>query len=340
MAADPERTKALENATQSLRRMQSFDPKSLPRTDELGSAINFSDAIEPATRLIDLYNQLPAEVLEQLPVAVLNKIKQQADSDFNLFQQILDFEAGTPKSERDSRIQQVHNAYDPAFQVLHPYISYSVRKSTDFSRLEREARGLIQDITDRASALQTDLSERKSDADKVLEAVRKVAEEQGVSQQAIYFKNEADKHAGEATTWLRATVALTAVVALYAICTLFLHKLPGLVPTNAYDAAQLAVSKILIFLTLSFFLLLASRNFVAHRHNAVVNRHRQNALATYGALVKAAGQEANRDVVLAKAADCIFSAQPTGFGKEHSADAGSLSLINLAPTATKMAGSG
>jgi hypothetical protein len=67
----------------------------------------------------------------------------------------------------------------------------------------------------------------------------------------------------------------------------------------------------------------------------VVNRHRQNALATYVALVKAAGQEANRDVVLAKAADCIFSAQPTGFGKEHSTDTGSVSLVNLASGASK-----
>ncbi|MFA7054049.1 MAG: carboxypeptidase-like regulatory domain-containing protein, partial [Kiritimatiellia bacterium] len=36
-----------------------------------------------------------------------------------------------------------------------------------------------------------------------------------------------------------------------------------------------------------------------------VNRHRQNALITYRAIVEAAGDQANRDVVLAKAAECI-----------------------------------
>jgi len=83
------------------------------------------------------------------------------------------------------------------------------------------------------------------------------------------------------------------------------------------------------------FLVLSSRNYLANRHNAVINRHRQNALATYEALLKAAGQEANRDIVLTKAADCIFSAQPTGFGKSDGADGGSLSLVNVAPGGIK-----
>ncbi len=335
---DDKRQAAVDAARQSLERMQKFDSASLPRINELGTAINFSDAVTPADRLIDIYRQLPVEVLDQLPIATLQEIQRQADSDFNILKQILSFEAGSPKQERDNRLQQLKDAYDPAFQKLHPFISYSVRKTTDFTRLERDARALIQNVTDKADQLQKDLEKRKQDADAILEAVRKVAAEQGVSQQAIYFKDEADKHTKESTTWLKATALLTALLGLYAVATLFLHKIPLLAPTNSYETTQLAVSKVLIFLTISFFLVLASRNYIAHRHNAVVNRHRQNALATYEALVKAAGQEANRDVVLAKAADCIFSPQPTGFGKEHSTEAGNLSLVNLASGVSKPPG--
>jgi hypothetical protein len=201
--------------------------------------------------------------------------------------------------------------------------------------LEREARSLIQNVTDRADELQSQLEKRKKEADSVLEAVRKVAEEQGVSQQAIYFKTEADNHDKESKGWLKTTVGLTVVLALYAIATLFLHKIPFLAPANAYETTQLAVSKVLVFVTISFFLILASRNYLAHRHNCVVNRHRQNALATYQAIVKAAGEDANRDVVLAKAADCIFTAQPTAFSKGDGADGGSLSLVNVAPGGIK-----
>ncbi len=235
------------------------------------------------------------------------------------------------KAERDTRITSLRQAYDPTFQQLYAFISYSVRKSTDFSKLEREARSLIQHVTDRANELQQELEKRKKEADAVLQVVRKVAEEQGVSQQAIYFKNEADNHEKESAVWLKRTVWLTIGLTVYAAVTLFLHKIPILEPTNLYETAQLVASKLLIFVTISYFLILSAKNYVAHRHNSVINRHRQNALATYTALVKAAGEEATRDVVLAKAADCIFSAQSTGFAKTEGGDGGSLSLVNVAP---------
>jgi len=328
---DAERQKVIEQARKSLERMQNFDPALLQRVEELGSAVNFKEATEPATRLIDLYRQLPAEVLEQLPKSFLDKIRNQADNDFNILNSILQFEPGSSKQERDNRLNSLRQAYDPTFMQLHDAISYSVRKSTDFSRLEREARASVQNVSDRATELQNELERRKKDADEILVAVRKVAEEQGVSQQAIYFKNEADKHDVEAGCWLSRTGWLTGLLAVYATATLFLHKIPLLVPTNGYETAQLAVSKVLVFATISFFLFLSARNYVAHRHNAVVNRHRQNALATYQALVKASGDSANRDVVLAKAADCIFSAQPSGYGKADGGESGTTALVNLAP---------
>lgn len=331
MNQDAERQKSLEPARKSLERMQMFDVTILPRVDVLGTALNFADAVDPATRLIDLYRQLPIEVLEQLPNNFLRTIQAQADNDFNLLEAILKFEPGMPKSERDTRITHISQAYDPTFQQLHPLISYAVRKSTDFSKLEREARSLIQSVTDRASELQHELEKRKKDADAILQAVRKVAEEQGVSQQAIYFKNEADSHDKESVIWLKRTVRLTIGLTLYAVATLLLHKIPFLIPGNLYETLQLAASKILIFVTISYFLILSAKNYVAHRHNSVVNRHRQNALATYTALVKAGGEEASRDVVLAKAADCIFSPQSTGFARSEGGDGGSLSLVNVAP---------
>jgi hypothetical protein len=55
-----------------------------------------------------------------------------------------------------------------------------------------------------------------------------------------------------------------------------------------------------------------------HRHNAVVNKHRQNALLTYRALVEAGSEGGTRDIVLTHAASCIFAPQDTGFTKSDS----------------------
>lgn len=326
----------LKQATESLIRIQEFDVSSLPRKDELGTALNFSDALEPANRLVDLYKQLPVEVLDQIPNTFLQTINQRAEADYNTLNAILKFEAGSPKQERDSCLQRLISSYDPAFSELYHFISYSVRKSTDFGRLEREAATTLQTATETANSLQKELEIRKKEADAILAEVRKVAAEQGVSQQAIYFKNEADSHDEASRKWLNTTIGLTVLLTLYAVSTLFLHKLTWLAPSNAYETTQLAVSKVLVFATISFFLILSSRNYLAHRHNYVVNKHRQNSLATYEAIVKAAGEESNRDVILAKAADCIFSAQATAFGKSESPENGSLSsLVNIAPSALK-----
>jgi len=82
---------------------------------------------------------------------------------------------------------------------------------------------------------------------------------------------------------------------------------------TAYETVQLAVSKILVFVVLSYMLYLCAKNFLSHKHNAIVNKHRQNALLTYKALVEAAGNTPNREVVLNHAAACIFGPQSTGY---------------------------
>jgi hypothetical protein len=63
-------------------------------------------------------------------------------------------------------------------------------------------------------------------------------------------------------------------------------------------------------------LILFARNFLSHEHNAIVNKHRQNALMTFTALVDAAKEDDHSDIVLLHAAQCIFSPQETGYAKQ------------------------
>lgn len=68
-------------------------------------------------------------------------------------------------------------------------------------------------------------------------------------------------------------------------------------------------------------LFLSSKNFLNHKHNAIVNKHRQNALMTHTALVEASGDEGVRDAVLLQAANCIFSPQSTGYTQTGESEA-------------------
>jgi hypothetical protein len=159
--------------------------------------------------------------------------------------------------------------------------------------------------------------------------IREMAAEQGASQQAIYFKEEADEHAKTAKAWLITTGVTTGVLAILAGGLLFLHNWSPLAPTSTYEAVQLTVAKVLLLGTAGSFAVIAARNYAANRHNAIVNRHRHNALLTYTALVDAAGHQANRDIVLQYAAHAIYFDQPTGFAKTDTSDGRSAPLVSF-----------
>ncbi len=79
-----------------------------------------------------------------------------------------------------------------------------------------------------------------------------------------------------------------------------------------------AISLCLVSAVIAFMLILCSRNFLSHRHNTVINRHRQNALLTFEALVKASGSEEGKNIILTHAAGSIFAPQDTGYTKSGS----------------------
>ncbi|OUS27704.1 hypothetical protein A9Q99_14810 [Gammaproteobacteria bacterium 45_16_T64] len=311
-----------EETKESLERVQGFDVTSLPREDVLGTALNFDDVVYPAQQLIDLCTRLSLTALKDFPDAVLNIVKTQADSIYQLFTQILDFEIGQqdPSSVRSSIINNVIKGYPLAFTALHPYISYSLHRSADFQTLDTEARAMLQAIGDKATSVSGSLDEHESDAKKVLSEIRKVAAEEGVTKQAAHFHVEFEHHIEEADKWQFRGVVFAFCLGLYAILSIFLHKVPILVPENTYDAIQLSISKFLIFFVMAYMLFLSMKNFQNHKHNAIVNKHRQNALMTHGALVEASGEDGVRDAVLLQAASCIFSPQSTGYTPSNDGD--------------------
>lgn len=313
----------LKEAKESLTRMQKFKAATLPREGELGSELNFADAVAPAKQLVGLYKRLSVDALQDFPDSKLDAIKQHADGNYQLFNQILEFSAaqGNPQNARNSIIQQIKVAYEPAFNGLHPMISYSLHRAADFQRLDNEARAVYQSIKDKGEEFSRDMEEQRNSADSILEQIKKTAAEQGVSQQALYFKEESEYHQKEANIWQTRTIWVAAVLIGYSLVALFIHNLPGLNISSdngdfvTYMAINVVTGKILIFAVIAYLLFLSAKNFLSHKHNAVVNKHRQNALMTFRALADAAKDESNTDVVLNHASACIFSPQDTGYTK-------------------------
>lgn len=324
--------------TESLSRIQQFDPASLAREADLGRQMNFLAAVEPAERLVAVYKRIPLSALDDFSDSQLASIAQQSQADFNTFDQILKFESNVSNAAdiRNSLIAQVAARRDQVFEALWQYVAYGVARNTDTSVTETQARAAIQSIKDDSEKLTKELVAAKEEADRALIEIRKVAAEQGVSQQAVYFKQEADDQELLASTWLKYTFRFAIAVGAFALVSVFLHKIPFVRPETTLEAIQLVSSKFLIFAVLGYMLLMAAKNYTTHKHNAVVNRHRQNALLTYKTLVEASGSGA-QDIVLAHAASCIFSPQETGFshGKGESSSGSKSVLEFMTKSATK-----
>jgi hypothetical protein len=307
----------LEKARQSLERVQRFDTSALPQEEKFGQDFNFREAIEPANRIINLFRQYPSDFLDELPPNQLNTISNTADSLFQILNQILTFDAKEQNAfnRRNDLINSLKNQYQPYFDQLQQLISYGASRQRDFGAMERDFRASMQRAADDAANLMKQLEGQGQDARRILEEVRKVAAEQGVSQQARYFQEESEDHDKQAQIWRKWTVYTSLVLAVDAVLSAFMHKLSWLAPSNSFESVQLGLSKFLIFAVLAYLVLLCARNFLSHTHNAIVNKHRQNALLTFNALVDAAGSEERRDVILTYAAACIFSPQDTGYTK-------------------------
>jgi len=214
------------------------------------------------------------------------------------------------------------------------YIAYGVSKSVDFQRMENEARAMIQSVKDKTEEITQELKNNQIQSGQILNDMRKAAAEQGVSQQAIYFKEEAVEHEKLSNQWKRMTFYMAIGLGIYAIISLFVHKIPWLSPHNTYESAQLVSSKILIFGVISYIMFLAAKNFLSHKHNAIVNKHRQNALMTFKVLIDAGISQESKDIVLTHASACIFSPQETGYIKVGSSiGSENKSIIELLPKA-------
>ncbi len=326
MPLPQEETKRAE-AKESLERMQTFNTKDLPREKELGTTLNFKGAVEPAKRLIDLYKRISVNVLVDFPQSVLQQLWTQANTDHTRLTDILQFEGGQTVDARDALIGKLDTAYQSCFTILYPFISYSISKTVDFQRLEADGRATIQSIQDNVKKITGELKEAQTEAGKILADIREAAAEHGVSQQAVYFKQAAEKHEDQAGKWLTGTIWLAVVMTLYAVASLFIHKIPFLKPDTTAVSIQLAISKALIFAVISYMLYMCVRNFLANRHNVVVNKHRQNALMTYTAIMDAAKDIEQKEVVLSQAASCIFAPQSTGYSRVEGSGAPSAKSV-------------
>ena len=86
-----------------------------------------------------------------------------------------------------------------------------------------------------------------------------------------------------------------------------------------HDIITAVLVRIILLSLLYFGMVWSSKNYLAHRHNVVVNKHRANALKTFQSFVEGAeGDSQTKNAVLIQATTAVFSPQKSGFLRKES----------------------
>lgn len=312
--------------------------ENLVREETLGRDLSFATGVPYFERLLKLYRDVHDSSLDGLSHTALSQLRTHADQALTLFKQVVDFEVKkhpNPVQVRDSLITQVRDSYDGHFQVIEPHIAYAIRKGTDFEALERDARDTVAEIKRAAGELKSQSDETLREMQSVLKSVREAAAQVGVAQHATHFKDQADEHRKDARRWLWTSTGL-AVLGILSLFALFVWPFhPETTFTNAAQAVYAVASRVLVFSVVYFAILWAAKNFMAQRHNYIVNKHRQNALSTFETFVKAAGDDQDvKNAVLLHAAQSIYGSQASGYIAKESVPTPPSNIVEIVKAAT------
>ena len=316
MATLEEESAIRDSLQTQLDQLTKIDPNSLVRTDELGQALSFREGLPYFQRVLRLFRDLAQANLDTVSyeqLSGLDQVARGANSQFSRIQQFsLEAHPQNPGPERDALINNVRDQYDSWFSQVAPTIAYSVRKGTDFERLEQDARKQAERVEQIGTELQSQGQEIVAEAQGVLDQVRRAAQEVGVAQHAAQFKNEAAQHKTAAGKWLNAVIWLAITTALLTLGNVAYYAFQPVEFTTA-QTIQLAVAKVILFSLLFSALVWVGRVYRSHQHNFVVNQHRQNALTSFETFAKAANDDQTKSAVLLQATNCIFSPQVSGY---------------------------
>jgi len=289
------------------------------REGDLGAALSFKEAIPHIEALLGLYSDLARFDLKIVPDAVIKNHRALAFEVKQLIDRMRQFTPAqaNPKSDRDAVIERARAIYDGQWQKIAPTLAYCTSKGGNFDGLRKQvesAEVVFRKATEDAQASYKATDER---AKQILRSMEEAAANVGVDNHAIQFNRQADEHKASAYFWMSSTIVLAAVGG-YLLHFLFIGGgKPELL--NAKDASTglivfEVVTRLMVFSFLSFGMYWSAKNYAAHRHNYVVNRHRQNALSTFKAFVAAAGvDQSTKNAVLLQASQAIYLPQTSGY---------------------------
>ncbi len=273
------------------------------------------DLIRPALeRTRDLAAELQSLSFELLPEMTIDEIVETGKAVVQRYEQTWNFNIKERPS--DTSPEQYAQGFMQAVKSNCDTFCAIVIRVQPFLTLHRPgSQALLRQGDTLFTAVQEKLSKvdlRIAELDNRLKVAQDTAARVGVSRHAESFKEASTEHEKASRIWLKATVGITITTIVAAV--LFLYAFPA--PGDLKDAAviQRIILRIVALSIFYYGAIWSAKNYRTHRHLAVLNAHRQNALQTFESFVEGAGGDAQtKNAVLLEATRCIFTPANTGY---------------------------
>jgi hypothetical protein len=297
---------------------------------ELGPNLSFERGRTLFEKVTQLFALLKTADLQLLSEPKLLELKQFCQGMQSALQDIRNFKPqdfSNPFSVRDSRLQPIAQLFDRCFDFIGPILAYTNIHQVE--RWESTASQIVEKLNTSTSQqverIKASQEAALKDLAETLKVTKDAAQQVGIVRHANFFEDEAKTHNRSAHLWLGLT-ALLAGATIY-LGWLNYHNTAQLLTKPTLTTAQaqtpespspalevqFAIAKLIIFSILFSAVIWAGKIYRAHRHNAVINRHRRNALSTFETFAKATDDQQIKNAVLLQATTCIFGPQATGY---------------------------
>lgn len=284
----------------------------LTRETQLGQQLSFKNGEALFIKIVELFSKVSTVDLSEVPHNILSNFNAQLDHVIAVFDQIKNFNPATnnPVGQRDSLITQLENQFESYYTTAVPILTTALLNKNDLSVERAKFSAALKDLESEKEKTKKESERYLSEINDVLSKARQAAVEVGVAQHNMIFKEEADEHKKLAANWLKWTTGVLVAITTVGIGLLFIKP----ADEGTHFLIHFTITKVVVLTVMFYALAICTRNYKAHKHNSILNKHRQNALNTFETFSKAAGTDSQtKNAVLLEATHTIFSNQQTGY---------------------------
>lgn len=318
MATIEQNNKLKIDINKNLEKIISFKIENLTREQDLGALLSFKEIEYLFIKIIDLFKKVNEVDLEEIPYSILNLFNTQLTNAISIFNQAVNFNTNqvNPVLARDGIITSIKKNYDNYLTHSIPILTIGLLNNNDTSIERSKIKALLSEFEADREQNKIKIDKKLNELNEILTNAKSVANQIGVSKHSTVFKTESEFHNIESEKWLKYTILILIGIVISSIFLAFLGKC---FTDNTTQVIQFSITKVIFLSALFYALSLTNRNYKAHKHNSIINKHRQNALTTFETFSEAAGDDIQtKNAVLLETTHTIFSNKQTGYMQNES----------------------